>query len=135
MTAYKPISLVLGGPSWGPLCCTPHRGEASPSSLSRKAALRLSPHCHLRSLSPVRGSLSWAALLSLPPSVKRCSRAGLPSSRSLWCCCTRWVLSFAHALPSLRHSHLSSLPRQPNLFECRLYHQRGFGVHPGGASD
>ena len=35
----------------------------------------------------------------------------------------------------LCHSHLSSLPRQPNLFECWLYHQRGFGVHPGGASD
>ena len=57
----------LGGPSWGPLCCTPHHGEASPSSLSRKAAMLLSSHCRLRFLSPVRGSLSWAALLS-PPS-------------------------------------------------------------------
>ena len=88
-----------------------------------------------------RGSLSWAALLALPPSLKRCSRAGLPSSRSLWCCCTRcatliwWLPSFAHALPSPCHSHLSSLPRQPSLLECRLYYQRGFGVHPGGASD
>ena len=42
--------------------------EASPSSLSRKGCV---------------ASLSLAALLALPPSVKRCSRAGLPSSRSL----------------------------------------------------
>ena len=53
--------------------------EASPSCLSCKAAMSLSPHCHLRSLSPVRGSLSWAALLAFPPSLKRCSRVGLPS--------------------------------------------------------
>ena len=51
----------------------PQRKQVPPLCLAR-AALRLSPHCHLRSLSPVRGSLSLAALLALPP-VKRGSRA------------------------------------------------------------
>ena len=62
------------GPSSVPLLASAST-EASPSSLSRKGCLRLTPHCHLRSLSPVRGSLSLAALLALPPSVKRGSRA------------------------------------------------------------
>ena len=73
------------------LCWPPPQRRQVPPLCPARAALRLSPHCHLRSLSPVRGSLSLAALLALPPSVKRCSRAGFPSSRSLWCCCTRWA--------------------------------------------
>ena len=88
------------------LCWPPPQRRQVPPLCPARAALRLSPHCHLRSLSPVRGSLSLAALLALPPSLKRCSRAGLPSSRSLWGCCTRWATliwwlpSFAHAFPS-----------------------------------
>ena len=57
----------------GPSVPPPQRRQVPPLCPAT-AALRLSPHCHLRSLSPVRGSLSLAALLALPP-VKRCSRA------------------------------------------------------------
>ena len=64
-------------------CWPPPQRRQVPPLCPARAALRLSPHCHLRSLSPVRGSLSLAALLALPPSVKRCSRAGFLSSRSL----------------------------------------------------
>ena len=99
--------------------------EASPSSWSRKAAMSLSSHCHLRFLSPVRGSLSWAAILALPPSLKRCSRAGLPSSRSLctrWATLIWWLLMLCPPQVFLCHSHLSSFPCQPSLLECRLYH-------------
>ena len=82
------------------LCWPPPQRRKVPPLCPARAALRLSPHCHLRSLSPVRGSLSFAALLALPPSVKRGSRAGFPSSRSLWCCCTRWA-TLIWRLPSL----------------------------------
>ena len=82
------------------LCWPPPQRRQVPPLCPARAALRLSPHCHLRSLSPVRGSLSLAALLALPPSVKRCSRAGFPSSSSLWCCCTRWA-TLIWRLPSL----------------------------------
>ena len=83
----------------GPSVPPPQRRQVPPLCPAR-VVLRLSPHCHLRSLSPVRGSLSLAALLALPPSVKRYSRAGFPNSRSLWCCCTKWA-TLIWRLPSL----------------------------------
>ena len=111
-TALLGTSLLQHSTSWrgtAPLflCWPPPQRRQVPPLCPARAALRLTPHCHLRSLSPVRGSLSLAALLALPPSVKRGSKARFPSSRSVWCRCTRWAtliwrlypMSFSPVLP------------------------------------
>ena len=136
-----------GGPSWGPLCCTPHRGpsvpllaststEASLSSLSRKGCVAsLSP---LPPEVPVtREGFSLLGCPIGPPSFREEVLQGRVSKLKE----SLHEMGDSHleaTLPPqvfLCHSHLSFLPRQPSLFECSLYHQSGFGVHPGGASD
>ena len=134
--------------SWGPLCCsTPHRGEGRP--LCSSVGLRLN---------------GGKSLLFVPQGLRCVSLPTATwGPCHLWGVLSPW-LHYWHSLllwrgaprqgfqaqgvfgVVARDGRLSSggyppspmsfsIPRQPNLLECWLYHQRGFGVHPGGASD
>ena len=109
------------------LCWPPPQRRQVPPLCPARVALRLSPHCNLRSLSPVRGSLSLAALLKFvpigPPSFCEEVLQGRVSKlkESLVLLHEMGDSHLEATLPPqvfLCHSHLSSLPRQPSLFKC-----------------
>ena len=116
--------------------------EASPSSRFLDVVMPPSPLYLLMSLSPVRGSVSWAVPSDLLLSVRRCCRAECTRSRSHWRCCMTWRFSTGDNSPSLmfcipqvllHHPHLSSLPYQWCSHGVRPGHARGSGVHRGWA--
>ena len=127
------------------LCWPPPQRRQVPPLCPARAALRLSPHCHLRSLSPVRGSLSLAALLALCEEGLQGRLTKLKESLVLLhemgdSQLEATLLRSCFALPKFSYvirtcppTHVSQdkpvgMSTVPSL-------QRGLGVHPGGASD